>query len=66
MKWAQFIDNYQKPTLRGPMKKQFVLLFYVLPRHTNTLSDKGFNLFDECAPRYVHLLPQEEDYTSSS
>ena len=25
MKWTQFINNYQKSTLRGPMKKQFVL-----------------------------------------
>ena len=25
MKWAQFINNYQKSTLGGPRKKQFVL-----------------------------------------
>ena len=25
MKWAQFINNYQKSTLGGPMMKQFVL-----------------------------------------
>ena len=29
------------------------------------MADKGFNLFDECAPRYVHMSPQEEEYTSS-
>ena len=28
--------------------------------------DKGFNLFDECAARCVHLSPQEEECTSSS
>ena len=25
MEWAQFINNYQKSTLEGPRKKQFVL-----------------------------------------
>ena len=30
------------------------------------MKDKGFNLFDECATRYVHLFPQEEKCTSSS
>ena len=42
-----------------------VLFFYVLPRHTNIMADKIFNLFDECAARCVHLLPQEEECTSS-
>ena len=32
-----------------------VLFFYVLLRHTNIMTDKGFNLFDECAARCVHL-----------
>ena len=43
------------------MMKQFVL-----PRHTHIITEKGFNLFDECAARYVHLLLQEEEYISSS
>ena len=63
MKWAQFINNYQKSTLGGPRKKQFVLqscFFFVLPRHTNTMIDKVFNLFDECASKCVNLSPQEE------
>ena len=42
------------------------LLFYVLPRHTNIMTDKVFKLFDECAARCVHLFPQEEECTSSS
>ena len=25
------------------------------------MTDKGFNLFDECAARCVHLFPQEEE-----
>ena len=29
------------------------------------MTDKGFNLFDECAAKCVHLLPQEEECTSS-
>ena len=41
-------------------------LAFVLPRDTNTMTDKGFNLFDECAARCVHLFPQEEECTSSS
>ena len=36
------------------MMKQFV--FYVLPRHTNIMTDKGFHPFDECAAKCVHLL----------
>ena len=74
MKWAQFINNYLKSTLRGPITKQFVLqscffclfLCFVLPRHTNIMAEKGFNLFDECTARCVNLFPQEEDCTSSS
>ena len=30
------------------------------------MSNKGFNLFDECAVRGVHLSAQEEQCTSSS
>ena len=30
------------------------------------MTEKRFNLFDEYAPRCVHLLPQEEEFTSSS
>ena len=69
MKWAQFISNYQKSILGEPMTKQSVLqscFFCVLPRHTNIIIDKGFDLFNECAARCVHLFPQEEECTSSS
>ena len=47
------------------MTKQFILIFvfYVLPTHTNIMTDKGFNLFDECAARCVHLFPQKEECT---
>ena len=38
------------------------VFFYVLPRHTNIMTDKGFNIFDEC----THLSPQEEECISSS
>ena len=43
-----------------------VLFFYVLPRHTNIMTDKGFNLFDECAARCVHLFLQGEGCASFS
>ena len=66
MKWAQFINNYQKSTLGGPMMKQFVLQScFLLRRNTNIMTDKGINLFDECAVRCVHLLSQEECNSSS-
>ena len=35
----------------------YILVFYVLPRHTNRMTDKGFNLFDKCTSRYAHLFP---------
>ena len=38
-----------------------VLLFYVLPRHTNTMTNKVFKRFDKCDARCVHLFPQEEE-----
>ena len=38
------------------------LCFYVLPRHTNIIADKGFNIFDECAARLSTSVPS----TSSS
>ena len=46
----------------GPIMKQFVLqsCFYILLRHTNIMTDKGFNPFDECAARCVNLFPQEK------
>ena len=50
------------------MAKQLLLqscFFNVLPRHTNIMTNKGFNLFDKCVARCVHLLPQEEECTSS-
>ena len=67
IKWVQFINKYQKSTLGGQMKKQFVLqsCFYILPRHTNVMTNKGFSLFDEWSFRCVHLSPQEEEWTSS-
>ena len=30
------------------------------------MTDKAFNLLDECPVRCVRLFPQEEEYTSSS
>ena len=30
------------------------------------MTGKEFNIFDECATRYEHLFPQEEECTSSS
>ena len=30
------------------------------------MTDKRFNLFDDCAVRCVHLSPEEEECTSSS
>ena len=43
--------------------KQFALqsCFYVLPRHINIMTDKGINIFDECATsvttgRGVHIF----------
>ena len=30
------------------------------------MTEKEFDLFDECAARCVHLFPQEEECTSSS
>ena len=50
------------------MTKQFVLqscFCYVLLRHANIMTDKGFNIFIECAARCVHLFPEEEECTSS-
>ena len=34
--------------------------------HNNIVTDKGLNLFDDCAAECVHLCPQEEDCTSFS
>ena len=67
IKWIQFISNYQKYTLRKPMKKQVALpVFYVLPRHNNIMTDKGFIIFDDCGSRSVYLFPHEEKCTTSS
>ena len=50
-KWAQFTNNYQKSSLRRWANDKevcfAVLVFYVLPRHTNIMIDKGFNLYYE-------------------
>ena len=43
--------------------KQFVLqscFFLALPRHTIIMTDKGFNRFDECAARCVHLFHRKK------
>ena len=67
IKWIQFISNYQKYTLRKPMKKQVASpVFYVLPRHNNIMTDKGFIIFDDCGSRSVYLFPHEEKCTTSS
>ena len=69
MKWAQFLNNYQKSTLREPRKKQFVLhscfFMYYLGIYTNIMIDKVFDLFDDCASRCVHLSPEKEECTYS-
>ena len=36
------------------------------PCHNNIVTDKGLNLFDDCAAEFVYLCPQEEECTSSS
>ena len=36
------------------------------PCYNNTVTDKGLNLFDDCAAECVYLCPQEEECTSSS
>ena len=49
-------------TLGGPVIKQFVLqscFFNELPRHANIMTDKEFNLFDECAAR-VYICSHRE------
>ena len=43
-----------------------VLFFYVLPRHTDKMTDNRFNFFTECASRCVHFFHREEECTSSS
>ena len=52
------------------MIKQFFLqsrfFMYELPTHTNIMTAKAFNFFDECTAICVHLFLQEEEYTSSS
>ena len=67
MKWAQIFNNYQ--TLHQEDQWLNILsssvVFYVLSRHSSLITDKGFNLFDECAARCVHLFPQEKECTSS-
>ena len=45
---------------------QSCLLQDALPRHTNIIADKGFNIFNECAARCVNLSPQEEERSYSS
>ena len=37
----------------------------VLPRHTNMMADKAFNLFDECTARGADLILQKEECISS-
>ena len=68
MKWAQFINNYQKFNTRKTSEEavRLAVFFYVLPRHINIMTGKGFNVFDKSACRCVHLSHQEEECTSSS
>ena len=69
MKWDKFIKSYQTFTLGGTIMKQFVLqscFCYVLLRHTNIMTDKGFYIFDEFTTRCVHLFSQEKECSSSS
>ena len=37
-----------------------VLFFLALPRHTIIMTDKGFNRFDECAARCIHLFHRKK------
>ena len=37
-----------------------------LPRHTNRMVDKEFNILHECAARCVHFYVREEDCISST
>ena len=30
-------------------------------RHTNIMTDNGFNIYEECVSRCVHMSPQEEE-----
>ena len=49
--------------------KFFVCVFFPFqqwPCYNNIETDKGLNLFDDCATECVHLCPQEEERTSSS
>ena len=50
--------------------KQFVLqscfLYITEAYRRQGMTDEGFNIFDECAARCVHLFRQEEKCTSSS
>ena len=54
---------HQKPTLVGPVTKQLyysLVCFEVLPRHSNIMVDKGFNLFYDCTARCVHFTAPSE------
>ena len=65
--WAQFMNNYLNFRPERTNEEAVclaVLFFYVLPRHANIMTDKGFNFFGECAAnclsvpagRGVHLF----------
>ena len=64
MKWVQQWVNTRRTIDEAVVVQS--CLFYVLPRHTNIVTDKGFNLFDICAGNWVHMSPQEEECTSFS
>ena len=64
MKWVQQWVNTRRTIDEAVVVQS--CLFYVLPRHTNIVTDKGFNLFDICAGNCVHMSPQEEECTSFS
>ena len=37
-----------------------------LPRHSDIMTGRGSNIFDECAARYVHLSLQEQKHSGDS
>ena len=67
MKWAQFIITVKSLQQENQWWSNLScsLVFHVLLRHTTRMIGEGFNLFDECAARCVHLFPQEECTSSS-
>ena len=61
IKWAHFINKRLHLKTNEEAVCLAVLFFYVLTRHTNTITDKGFSVFDGCTSRCVNQSPQEEE-----